>query len=115
MSSTTVDMLMVEHAGVARARAAVRLTRRGRTVVFLLALGVLLGIGLLGASMSGAAPSGGTVATHTVVVGTGDTLWDLAVDAADGGDVRAMELRIKDLNGLDSSMLVAGQTLRVPN
>lgn len=98
-----------------RRRSTVRLTRRGRVVVFVLALLVLMAIGLVGASISGASQEKGSVATHTVVVGTGDTLWELASDAADGGDIRRMEQTIKDLNGLDSGMLIAGQTLRIPN
>ena len=48
------------------------------------------------------------------MVGSGDTLWDIAADLADDGDVRAMVDRIEQLNALDSGMVVAGQRLRVP-
>jgi len=113
MTTTTVDQMVY---AAPRRRSTVRLTRRGRAVVFLAALVVLLGLGLLGAGIAGASgEKGAGVPTHTVVVGTGDTLWDLAADAADGGDIRAMEQTIKDLNGLDSGMLVSGQTLRIPS
>lgn len=96
-------------------RSAVRLTRRGKVVVFCCTLLVLLALALVGAGLSGAAGQQGRLATHTITVAPGDTLWDLASAAADGGDVRAMEQEIKDLNGLDSGMLIAGQRLRIPS
>lgn len=112
MSSTTIDQFLT---AAPRRRSAVRLTRRGRIVVFMLALLVLMALALAGASLSGAAgESGAGVPTHTIVVAPGDTLWDLASDAAGGGSVREMEQRIKDLNGLDSGVLIAGQRLRIP-
>lgn len=112
MSSMTIDQFL---ATAPRRRSGVRLTRRGRIVVFVLALLVLMALALAGASLSGAAGEAGAgVPTHTIVVAPGDTLWDLASDAADGGSVRAMEQRIKDLNGLDSGVLIAGQRLRIP-
>jgi len=112
MSSTTIDQFL---AASPRRRSTVRLTRRGRVVVFALALLVLLALGVAGAGLSGAAgEKGRDVPTRGVVVAPGDTLWDLASEAADGGSVRDMEQQIKDLNGLDSGMLLAGQRLRVP-
>jgi LysM repeat protein len=52
--------------------------------------------------------------TRVVMVGTGDTLWQIAAEIADGGDVVAMVEHIKALNALDSGMVAAGQRLRVP-
>lgn len=115
MSSTTVQSLIGTRPYAAPHRSTVRLTRRGRAVVVVLALAVLAAVGLLGASISGAAPRGGSVPTRTVVIHPGDTLWDLASTAAHGGSVLEMEQRIKDLNGLDSGMLITGQILRIPN
>ena len=92
-----------------------RLTRRGRLVVFALALLVVLGLGLMLAAGSVATEEPGTPEpTRVVMVGTGDTLWDIAADLADDGDVRAMVDQIERLNALDSGMVVAGQRLRVP-
>ena len=96
---------------------AVRLTRRGRLVVF--AFGVLLAFAL------GVWFAAGSVATHeagveqvdVVTVAPGETLWDIASDAATvtgEGDVGDMVARIQDMNSLDSSMLHAGQELRIP-
>jgi len=101
-------------------RSTVRLTRRGRVVVFAFALVVLFGIALIGAKVAFAVENGAdkspAPAAHTMVVGDGDTLWDISSKAVAGTDssIREMEQRIKELNSLESSMLVSGQTLIVP-
>jgi len=106
-------------------RSTVRLTRRGRIVVFAFALVVLFGIALIGARVAfavegdadaGARFRGPSSAAHTMVVGDGDTLWDISSKAVAGTDasIREMEQRIKELNSLESSMLVSGQTLIIP-
>jgi len=92
-----------------------RLTRRGRLVVVAFSLFVILAVGFVLASGAvGTRESGTPEPTETVMVGTGDTLWDIAADAAGDGDVREMVDRIKSLNALDSGMVTAGQRLRVP-
>ena len=96
-------------------RPTVRLTRRGRLVVFLLALALVLGAGLFIAAGSVATEEAGTPEpTRVVMVGTGDTLWGIAADLAEDGDVRGMMTEIERLNALDSAVLDAGQRLRVP-
>ena len=102
-------------------RSQVRLTRRGRVVVFAFALVVLFAIALVGARVAfgagaGAEFRGATPSAHTMVVGDGDTLWDISAEAVIGTDasIREMEQTIKELNSLESSMLVAGQTLVIP-
>lgn len=112
MSSTTIDTFSYR---AAQRRSAVRLTRRGRVVVFMLALGALLVVAFLGAGIAGAATHRGHLATHSVTVQPGETLWGLASGASHGGDVRAMEQQIQDLNGLSISSVYAGQHLVVPN
>lgn len=98
-------------------RSQVRLTRRGRIVV--------IGFGLLLAFVLGVVLAGGSIATsdkgapevEVVTVRPGDTLWEIAGDAATAvgsGDVGSMMERIRDLNALDSSVVYAGQDLRVP-
>ena len=92
-----------------------RLTRRGRLVVLAFALLAVLAIGIVLASGAvGTQEAGTPEPTETVMVGTGDTLWDIAADAAGDGEVRDMVERIKRLNALDSGMVTAGQQLRVP-
>ena len=90
-----------------------RLTRRGRVVVVVAALLVAFAIGVfVTAAGSVATQQPGTPEpTKIVQVGTGDTLWDIAADLADDGDVRAMMEQIKQLNALDSGDLQAGQRL----
>lgn len=96
-------------------RSTVRLTRRGRLVVFLLALVIVLSVGIFLAQGSMATGEKGTPApTRIVMVGAGDTLWDIAAQVADDGDVRGMVHEIEELNALDSGMVTAGQKLRVP-
>ncbi len=92
-----------------------RLTRRGRVVVLTLALLVVLAVGVLLAGGSAATLEAGTPEpSRVVMVGSGETLWDIAGEAAGDGDVRVMLERIKDLNRLDTVVVTAGQKLRVP-
>ena len=92
-----------------------RLTRRGRLVVFTLALLAVLAVGLVVASGSVATDEPGTPEpTRVVMVGSGETLWGIAAGLADDGDVRAMIEQIERLNALDSGMVTAGQRLLVP-
>lgn len=93
----------------------VRLTRRGRLVILLLALGVVLTTALLFSGRSIATTeTGPDIETTVITVDSGDTLWAIAADLADDGDVRSMVDRIEKLNALDDSMLYAGQELFVP-
>ena len=92
----------------------VRLTRRGRLVVFTIGLMVVLTLGVLWGTGSVATEQRGTDATLVVQVESGDTLYDLAARVTTDGDVNAMVEEIEDLNDLESSMVFAGQKLRVP-
>ena len=114
MSTMTIDEMMASNP--ARVRPQVRLTRRGRLVVFLGTLAIVLMLGVVWGSGSVATERAGTPEPADVVtVMPGDTLYDLAADATPaGGDVAAMVERIQRLNALDSGMLVAGQELRIP-
>ena len=112
--STMTASPVVHHSAVPTG-STVRLTRRGRLVVLTLALLTVLAVGFLLASGSVATDEPGTPEpTRVVLVGVGDTLWDIAAGLADDGDVRAMIDRIERLNALDSGMVVAGQELVVP-
>jgi hypothetical protein len=96
-------------------RGEVRLTRRGRFVVFVAALLFVLGAALfLGATSVATNDAGTDQPTRAVMVGEGDTLWAIASDLAPDGEVRDMVATIRELNALDSAMLVAGQTIYVP-
>lgn len=122
MSTMTIDRTtgpmrtaVGAHPGARRPGGSVRLTRRGRVVVLLLALVAVLALGVVVAGGSVATrDSGAPEPTAVVQVGPGDTLWEIASAAAGDGDVREMVERIGKLNALDSGMLVAGQRLLVP-
>ncbi|PVG80986.1 peptidoglycan-binding protein LysM [Nocardioides gansuensis] len=93
----------------------VRLTRRGRLVVFVAALMLVLMAGFfLGSGAVGTGEAGKPEPTEIVMVGTGDTLWGIAAELAEDGEVRSMMREIQELNALDSVSLTAGQRLRVP-
>lgn len=101
---------------------ALRITRRGRLLVTLLvtllvagavaaAGGAVLGSGAgpVAAAPRGAAP------VHEVTVLPGDTLWRIAAGVAGpGSDVRDVIAEIRELNGLATSGVVAGQQILVP-
>ena len=93
-------------------RSTVRLTRRGRAVVFLLGLSVALLVGFVLASGSTATER--PESTTVIQVGPGETLWDIARSVAVEGHTAEMVDHIKDLNGLTGGSLQAGQDLRVP-
>ena len=121
MSTMTLDTLFLPRTGARRppapvASARVRLTRRGRVVVVVAALLVAFAIGVFVTAAGSVATQrpGTPEPTRIVQVGTGDTLWGLAAELADDGDVRAMMERIERLNALDSAVLQAGQRLVVP-
>jgi Tfp pilus assembly protein FimV len=102
-------------AAPAAPRSTVRLTRRGRLVVFFAALSVVLMAGFfLGAGSVATGEAGTPAPTTTVMVEPGDTLWGIAAEASDGGDVRETMREIERLNALESVALNAGQKLRVP-
>jgi LysM repeat protein len=96
-------------------QAPVRLTRRGRVVVVIAALTLLLlSAFFLGSVAVGSETSGHAEPTEIVMVGTGDTLWGIASGINTDGDVRSTMRKIESLNALDSVALSAGQKLRVP-
>lgn len=94
--------------------APLRLTRRGRVLLFLLAFGVALGAALGNQAASAGTP-GVAVPVETYTVRSGETMWSIAADlAAPGEDVRDVVDRLLDLNDLAGAGLVAGQQLLLP-
>ncbi len=101
---------------VVRPDADLRLTRRGRVVVFLACVVAVFAIAFfLGASSVATGEPGVEAPTEVVTVGTGETLWELAAERTQaGGDVRDTMRRIERLNALETTALDAGQRLLVP-
>jgi nucleoid-associated protein YgaU len=91
-----------------------RLTRRGRLVaaaaVLLIAVLTLIGVAARVGPLTGTAPVPAS-APAQVVVAPGDTLWSIAERVAPQRDPRAVVTRIRELNGLGSGDVHAGQIL----
>ncbi|QIK74366.1 LysM peptidoglycan-binding domain-containing protein [Nocardioides piscis] len=98
-----------------RPQSTVRLTRRGRAVVFLASLALaLVAAFFLGAVAVGSETPGEAAPTEIVMVGSGETLWGIAAELETGDDIRTTMREIERLNALESAQLFAGQKLRVP-
>lgn len=106
-----------------RPSAGVCLTRRGRLArtLLVLSLSVVLGAGFAmkagaGDSLSAAKINGSSDAKSYVVVtvASGETLWSLASQMADGGDVQSLVADIASANSLKGVDVTAGQKLRIP-
>lgn len=94
-----------------------------RVVVLLTSVALALVLLLTGAvvarandgSVTGAASDQTVTARIEHVVVVGDTLWDIAAAyTTSADDVRDTIFDIKAANGLDSSVIVTGQTLVIP-
>ena len=113
-----------------RPSAGVCLTRRGRLArtLLVLSLSIVLGAGFAmkaGAGDAGASSSNALSAAKingfsdaksyvVVTVAAGETLWSLASQMADGGDVQALVADIASANSLSGVDVEAGQKLRIP-
>lgn len=94
------------------------LTRRGRLARTLLVLSLSI---VLGAGFAMKAGAGNSVAADNssqsfvvVTVAPGETLWSLASQMSDGGDVQGLVAQIASANSLTGVDVSAGQKLRVP-
>ena len=96
-------------------RGDLRLTRRGRVVVTLLMLLiVLVGFTMFSGYSAASGEAGTAPETRTVVVDEGDTLWGIAASVAGERDLREVVHEIEALNSLPGPGLVEGQELAVP-
>ena len=93
----------------------VRLTRRGRIAVLLAALLTMAVLVVaLSPSTTATGEAGDPVATETVTVQPGDTIWKLATDANPNGDLRQTVDDIMRLNSLPTAHLPMGSEIAVP-
>ncbi len=98
----------------APARVPVHLTRRGRVVVTVLLVGLILALSVgVGAAVQ-ARPDQAVPTVTTMTVRPGDTLWGIASRVSPGVDPRGMVLELRRLNPSSSGQLQAGQVLVVP-
>jgi hypothetical protein len=97
-----------------RRRAPLRLTRRGRLVVVVLALLVMVAGSLVATRAAAEGPSSG-IEVQRYVVAPGDTLWEIATGVArPGEDLRDVVQRIEVLNNMTSASVIAGQEILLP-
>ncbi len=94
----------------------VRLTRRGRLLVFgAMLLAVLVALVVWGPSVVATSELGTPVPARMVVVQPGETLWDIASRADPTGNVGDLVHEIAELNALPSTgKLQIGQRIAVP-
>src|SRR4051794_39582674 len=97
----------------AQATGPVRLTRRGRLVVVLAFLVLLVAGFSFGMAGQAAGPHTPGVA-RTVTVQPGESLWQVATRVAPGADPRLVIDQLQRINHLTSATVVAGQQLVVP-
>lgn len=73
------------------------------------------GLSLMTGHADGEYPTAPTSAERVVIVGSGETLWEIASDVRkDGEDIRRIVFDLQKRNNLQSSALQAGQSLIVP-
>jgi nucleoid-associated protein YgaU len=99
--------------------ASTHLTRRGRLLLSLLALVLLVtGAVLLSGGASALAgtdrASAGAATAQRVTVRPGETLWQIAERVAPGTDPRETVARILDLNDLQTAQVQVGTALVLP-
>jgi LysM domain-containing protein len=95
--------------------ATVRLTRRGRIVLVLFVMTLLVLAGFtLGHGSSQAADSHPRQTSHTLIVQPGESLWSVASRIAPHSDPRAVVADIESLNHLSGPAVEPGQQLAVP-
>jgi LysM repeat protein len=104
------------HAPVARTQAPVRLTTRGKLVLFVAALAAMFALAVaLGSTTAATSDQGVAIETTEVTVKPGQTLWQIAGAANPEGDQRETVDQIMKLNALDSAAgLQIGHKLAVP-
>lgn len=99
----------------AAASPVLRLTRRGRLVMVVSPFLMLMVAAVaFGSSLAATDEAGEPVPTRTVVVGEGDTLWEIAATVAEPGETRDMVHRIIELNALPVGSIQVGQEIAVP-
>ena len=90
-----------------------RLTRRGRVVLVVLAAAILL-VGLWVTADRGAAAGDRGPAPEMITVRSHDTLWGIATRTRPRLDPRTAVQQIMDRNGLSGVIIQPGQRLAVP-
>ena len=91
-----------------------RLTRRGRVVVVMIAAVVMCALLSLVLATASASAGPGDLPRRTHVVQPGETLWDIALGLDPDVDPRVVVAKLARFNGLASVDVVPGQALLLP-
>ncbi|MBV9487681.1 MAG: LysM peptidoglycan-binding domain-containing protein [Frankiaceae bacterium] len=94
--------------------ATVRLTRRGRIVLVLAVMLMLVIAGFVLGQGSGQAAGHPRQAQHTLIMQRGESLWAVAARVAPHQDPRLVVADIESLNHLSSAAVTPGQQLVIP-
>ena len=98
-----------------RTTGTLRLTRRGRLLVTLVLTAlVLVAFMAAGGASVATRDAGDPAPIRTVEVQRGDSLWSIASEIAEPGEIRDMVYAIEKLNSLPDATLTEGQVLAVP-
>jgi LysM repeat protein len=83
--------------------------------VILISMLLFSGFAIVQSVASVTSPEPASLVETTMIVSSGDTLWEIAAEyAAEGSDIRKMVYSIKKRNNLTGSSLQAGQLLIIP-
>ncbi|WP_091215700.1 LysM peptidoglycan-binding domain-containing protein [Paenibacillus sp. BC26] len=121
---TTMSTYSSNYKGETRKTRAVKRTwqaRRTERLLMRLAVATLFfvllftGLSLMTSQANSEYPAAPTASEQIVVVGSGDTLWNIASSIRkEGEDIRHVVFNLKQRNNLTSSSLQAGQSLIIP-
>jgi hypothetical protein len=103
--------------GAPAIRPRLRLTKRGRAVLFFLAATPLVIAALfiaLNGGQASASLDGSSTAFQYVTVDEGESLWQVAQEIAPAADPRDVIQQLMQLNQLDSADVFAGVQLAIP-
>ncbi|MDH6180699.1 hypothetical protein M2152_000881 [Microbacteriaceae bacterium SG_E_30_P1] len=115
--STMTFPSMTYSASVRPAQPRLRITRRGRRVLFGMLVTPVIAVALAFAINGGGAVAsleGSTASFDVVTVETGESLWQVAESVAPTSDPREVIDAIVRLNRLESADVYAGQQLTIP-
>ncbi len=111
---TSTRLVPCAGATAAPSRAPLRLTRRARLLTTVSSVFCLLAV--IGLAALNADPTRGSLqeAPASVVVGAGDTLWQIAAEVAPAEDPASVIRLLQAANDLDGAALQPGQVLVIP-
>lgn len=87
------------------------LKNRKRFSIFIMTVTVVLSLFIVSGTVRG---EGVNESPKTVIVGKGDTLWDISREYGKGTDIRRYIRKIKEINKLQDGVIYEGDVLILP-